>query len=332
MVPVNKPFIVPGGRFREFYYWDSYWVINGLLLSEMHSTVRGMLENFLEMVKVYGFVPNGGRIYYNGRSQPPLLTLMVKSYVDATGDYDFLNEAFPLLEKEFKYWQNNHGVSVNGHRLYVYKEKSCGPRPESYSEDVMTANGCATDVERENLYSEIKAAASSGMDFSSRWYVTENGTNQGELKDLKTRSIVAVDLNAWMYDVAKSLAYLSVKSGNSTLMGRLKSMYYEEEAASIKSAVDQVLWDDEVGSWLDYDLNNQKRRNYFVASNLVPLYVECYDTNKKQHISDKILNYIKTNNLDSFVSLPNTLFANEHGQQWDYPNVWPPMQVKPSLY
>lgn len=36
-------------------YWlllrDSYWVMEGLLLSEMASTVKGMLQNFLDLVK-----------------------------------------------------------------------------------------------------------------------------------------------------------------------------------------------------------------------------------------------------------------------------------------
>ncbi len=39
LVYVPNPFIVPGGRFREFYYWDSYWVIQGLLISQMNQTV-----------------------------------------------------------------------------------------------------------------------------------------------------------------------------------------------------------------------------------------------------------------------------------------------------
>lgn len=35
IIYVDNPVIVPGGRFLEFYYWDSYWIIRGLLLSEM---------------------------------------------------------------------------------------------------------------------------------------------------------------------------------------------------------------------------------------------------------------------------------------------------------
>lgn len=291
----------------------------------MYSTVRGMLENFLNIVREFGFVPNGGRIYYSGRSQPPLLTPMVRAYCDATGDYQFLHEALEVLEMEFNYWKKNHVVDVQGHSMYVYIEQSCGPRPESYYEDTVTASCFDGDMDREKLYSQIKAAACSGMDFSSRWYI-KNGTNQGELVDLKTRSIVAVDLNAWMYYIAKSLAYLHRKNGKS-FMSEFKAILFDYDARTIKKAIDKVLWDEEVGCWQDYDLINKKRRIYFVASNFVPLYVECYDSDKRQHISDRIQHYIKTNNLDSFVSLPNTLFACDNGQQWDYPNVWPPMQV-----
>lgn len=82
--------MIPGGRFRETYYWDSYWIVKGLLISGMHETVKGMLLNFLLMVDTIGLVPNGGRIYYEKRSQPPLLAPMVELYVNVTGDVEFL--------------------------------------------------------------------------------------------------------------------------------------------------------------------------------------------------------------------------------------------------
>jgi alpha,alpha-trehalase len=136
IIYVQHPVIVPGGRFREFYYWDSYWIVRGLLLSEMHSTVRGMLENFLSLVKKYGFIPNGGRIYYSRRSQPPVLIAMVKSYLDATKDIGFLSENIGTIEEEFQYWMKNHSVIVvkDGKRysLARYSAPSSGPRPESY--------------------------------------------------------------------------------------------------------------------------------------------------------------------------------------------------------
>lgn len=83
MIAVPNPVIVPGGRYREYYYWDAYWIQIGLLHSEMFATVRGMLENFFSLIDRFGFVPNGGRIYYLGRSQPPLLAMMCQRYVEA---------------------------------------------------------------------------------------------------------------------------------------------------------------------------------------------------------------------------------------------------------
>jgi hypothetical protein len=77
--------VVPGGRFEESYYWDSYWIIRGLLICDMTETAWGVISNLLEDVTNFGFVPNGGRIYYLDRSQPPLLTLMIAEYLNHVG-------------------------------------------------------------------------------------------------------------------------------------------------------------------------------------------------------------------------------------------------------
>ena len=39
-----------GGRFREFYYWDTFWILKGLLFSEMYETARGVILNLAYMV------------------------------------------------------------------------------------------------------------------------------------------------------------------------------------------------------------------------------------------------------------------------------------------
>jgi len=135
MIYTSHPVIVPGGRFREFFYWDSYWIMKGLLLSEMNNTVKGMLENFIEMVNQLGYVPNGGRVYFR-RSQPPLLIPMMKLYLDATQNIDFLKSNMPALEKEFEFWMKNrlYTVQTNGksYQVFRYNVEYTGPRPESY--------------------------------------------------------------------------------------------------------------------------------------------------------------------------------------------------------
>lgn len=320
IIPVEHAVIVPGGRFREFYYWDSYWIIRGLLHSEMFKTARGMLQNFMSIVERFGFIPNGGRIYYSQRSQPPLLAGMIKSYVDFTKDDQFAIDSLKILEQEFKYWMNNNVVDVKGYNMAFYSDASSGPRPESYREDIETAESFATDEEKEEHYSELKAAAASGMDFSSRWYINENGTNEGNLVNLKTRFIIPVELNAILYWNAKIIQEFYMKANNID-----KMVEYGNIAKHILESIQAVLWNEEAGVWLDYDLINKKPRNYFVPTNLAPLWVKAYDIADTEKISAAVVEYIDNLGLDSYPGgVPNTLY--ETGEQWDFPNVWPPMQ------
>jgi alpha,alpha-trehalase len=113
-IPVNRTFVVAGGRFREPYYWDSFWIIEGLLRTKGSFTqiAENIIENFLDFVEDFGFVPNGARQYYLNRSQPPLLTQMVRIYVEYTQNYTILERALPLLEKEHEFWMNNRTVTL----------------------------------------------------------------------------------------------------------------------------------------------------------------------------------------------------------------------------
>ena len=52
-----------GGRFREQYYWDSFWILEGLLESELYGIANDTLQNFMDELDTIGFIPNGGRIY-----------------------------------------------------------------------------------------------------------------------------------------------------------------------------------------------------------------------------------------------------------------------------
>ncbi|XP_073844790.1 trehalase isoform X2 [Musca autumnalis] len=320
IIPVDKPVIVPGGRFIEFYYWDSFWIIRGLLYSQMTHTARGMLENFMSIVRRFGFIPNGGRIYYAQRSQPPLLAAMIKSYVEFTNDTQLAVESLEVLEHEFEYWMNNHTVQARGYNVCAYGGISPGPRPESYSEDIETAKAFATDHEKEEHYAELKAAAESGMDFTSRWFINDQGEQKGDLTHLKTRSIVPVELNAILHWNAKIIAEFSRLAGNTA-----KAEEYEMKAAKILEAIEAVHWNEEAGVWLDYDLINNKPRNYFVPTNLAPLWTKSYNLSDTEKISKSVLQYIEKLELDKYPGgVPNTFYRT--GEQWDFPNVWPPMQ------
>lgn len=71
LIPLPYPYVVPGGRFRELYYWDSYFTMLGLEADGHHDLVLDMLKDFVFEIDCYGHVPNANRTYYLSRSQPP---------------------------------------------------------------------------------------------------------------------------------------------------------------------------------------------------------------------------------------------------------------------
>ncbi|XP_076764889.1 trehalase [Xylocopa sonorina] len=323
LIYVDNGFIVPGGRFKEFYYWDSYWVIEGLLLCDMYETAKGMIDNFVYMVDRYGFVPNGGRIYYLMRSQPPLLHLMVSKYLDFTRDYNYLRRIIPMLDKEFAFWQQRRMINVrkNG-RMYKmghYVVDSPRPRPESYKEDYNMAQNLDPGSQ-DFFYNNIKAGAESGWDFSNRWCIGDKKDGMLSLLNISTQHIVPVDLNAILQQNARLLSEFHTLLGNNW-----KSQYYAKVAGQLQTAIDSVLWNEEVGIWLDYDMKNQKSRNMFYPSNLAPLYTRSYQRHRREQYALSAVKYLVSQNIDSFFGgTPTSL--NHTGEQWDFPNAWPPLQ------
>jgi alpha,alpha-trehalase len=94
----------------------------------------------------------------------------------------------------------------------------------------------------------------------------------GTLLDICTEDIIPVDLNSFLYWDAALLAKFYHMLGNPT-----KALYYNYVAEQWKAAVTAVHWSDKVGTWLDYDILNNKSREYFYPSNLAPLWTFCYD-------------------------------------------------------
>lgn len=227
LIYTPKPFVIPGGRFREFYYWDSYWILRGLILSEMHETCRNMIENYLYLVDNFGFIPNGGRIYYTDRSQPPLLCKMLEDYIKATHDIEFLFAAVPTLEKEYFFWVNERMITVEKgskkYKMFHYGSDSHTPRPESYREDYDWAQ-VLPKGKKAKFYNEVRAAAESGIDFSGRWWVP-SWQSDPPFTDIHTTYIIPVDLNSYMHMNANILAKFYEMIGV-----KYKQEYYLKEA------------------------------------------------------------------------------------------------------
>lgn len=327
LIPVENGFIIPGGRFKEFYYWDSYWIIKGLLLSNMYNTAKGMIKNFVSFVDNYGFIPNGGRVYYLMRSQPPLLTYMVQTYVDVTQDYKFVEEILPSLDREFEYWEKKKTVNVpfkgKNYVMARYYVEDEGPRPESYREDYKLAKNLNKKEDKKELYENLKAGAESGWDFSSRWFISSSNLGQNvqrNISNIATKYIIPVDLNAYLQRNAKRLSKFHAKFGNF-----IKSRYYQQIAMRYQVGIQTLLWNEKDGIWYDYDMLHKRQRNIFYPSNFAPLYTRSYNIENRVMYAKRALNYIRTKNITSFLGgIPSSL--DDTGEQWDFPNAWAPLQ------
>ncbi|STM24383.1 periplasmic trehalase [Escherichia coli] len=98
LLPLPEPYVVPGGRFREVYYWDSYFTMLGLAESGHWDKVADMVANFAHEIDTYGHIPNGNRSYYLSRSQPPFFALMVELLAQHEGDAA-LKQYLPQMQK-----------------------------------------------------------------------------------------------------------------------------------------------------------------------------------------------------------------------------------------
>ena len=321
LIVVPNPFIAPGGRFREYYYWDSYWIVRGLLICGMKDTVKGMIDNFIHLVKTYGFVPNGGRIYYTNRSQPPFLIPTVELYLKHTGDTNYVKSVLNDLEKEYEFWRQNRTVEIEisprrKYSLSIYAADMDTPRPESYYEDVRTAQ-TVPDAEKPTLYQDIASAAESGWDFSTRWY-NGTGPGKGSMSSMRTRQIVPTDLNSVLFYCEKLLEKFSRLAGS-----KQKADQYKSYAEARRVAIEAVLWDEKRKIWLDYDRQLKNKQEDFYAASVVPLWAGVHQGDETRE--KNVLRTLKRIQILNFPGgFPTSLFAS--GQQWDFPNAWPPLQ------
>ncbi|KAL5519820.1 hypothetical protein ACEPAG_1480 [Sanghuangporus baumii] len=342
LIPLNHTFVVPGGRFREQYYWDSYWILRGLIESRLFDVVNATLQNFMDELQRFGFIPNGGRIYYLNRSQPPLFTRMVSDYVAASNDTSILARALPLAELELAWWHTNRTVNVTSpytnqtYEVYRYAANNSAPRPESYLTDYETANGPdiptpLDEFQRSDLYAELASGAETGWDYTARWTKDPfaGGTNDTNplLRTLNVRGTVPACLNSILYKAHLLLADLyKLSSSSQNTDARERAVTHTAAAGELRSAILDLLWDSSKFAFYDFNLTSNARNSFFSAAHFYPFW--------NGIIPDEVLKN-ETAAFGAFASInmvlkkyngtfPTTFL--ETGLQWDAPNSWPPHQ------
>jgi len=323
LVPLPHAYVVPGGRFREVYYWDSYFTMLGLVESGRVDLVRSMLDNFAHLARTVGHVPNGNRSYYLSRSQPPFFAAMVGLYARAADTARALGY-LDALEAEHAFWMEGaERVAPGGaHRRVVrlpggallnrYWDDRPEPRPESYREDFALARTVPAG-RREALHREVRAAAESGWDFSSRWM-----RDSRDLRTLETTELAPVDLNSLLYHAERTIAALRRsrgRPGDAEAAARFDGLAEARRTALLAAAYDPA-------SGYFYDVrwrSGERVADRPTLAAAAPLYFGLATAEQGRRTAARLeRDFLRAG---GFVT---TGIAS--GQQWDAPNGWPPLQ------
>jgi len=323
LIPLPNAYVVPGGRFREVYYWDSYFTMLGLVLSGRTDLVRSMLDNFAYLVETVGHIPNGNRTYYLGRSQPPFFAAMVGLYARATDTTRALRY-LDALDAEYAYWMAG-ADSVRPGQAYRrvvmvkpgvvlnrYWDDAPGPRPEAFREDFEIAQSLP-DTARDRFYRNIRAAAESGWDFSSRWLRTPS-----DLKSIEATELIPLDLNGVLYDAERTIAALHAfrrQPDDSAIAARLT-----RQAERRRTALIAASYEPRDGYFYDVRWRTMRRvtdRPTLAVASL--LYFGLPSAAQAANVARR---------LERDFLAPGGFVTTRirSGQQWDSPNGWAPLE------
>ncbi|HIC8645784.1 trehalase [Elizabethkingia meningoseptica] len=317
LLKLPKPYIVPGGRFNEFFYWDSYFIMLGLQASGRVEMIKNIVENCSYLIQNFGFVPNASRTHFLSRSQPPYFSLMLDLLAESTGSEELYKTYYSTLEKEYKFWMDGEEELKNdfavkrviktkeGGILNRYYDSENTPRPESYLIDIEDAENASG----EEFYRNIRSACESGWDFSSRWFA-DNST----IQTIETLNLAEVDLNCLLWHLENTLTKASA-------LQELKDQeaYYSHRAESRRKLIDQYFWDNEAKIYRDYNFKKHSHTSSEHIATLYPLYLGVASKEQAKAVSETIAGKFLYQG-----GLVTT--TKETGQQWDLPNAWAPYQ------
>ena len=318
LLPLRYPYVVPGGRFSEIYYWDSYFTMLGLEADGRHDIATDMIRNMASLIDRYGHIPNGNRTYYLSRSEPPFFACMIDLMAKRDGTQAYLTY-LPELQREYEYWMEGEAALAPGgaHRHIVrlsdgtvlnrYWDDRDVPRDESYREDVETAKASGRPLAE--IYRDLRAGGETGWDFSSRWL--GDGRTLGTIR---VTQLLPIDLNSLVAHMEQTLAHAYALKGDAA-----QAAHYRARAATRIAAIRRLMWDEPTGTFTDYVWTDSKRTGQVTAATVVPLFFHLATPGQAGRVADTIRSQLlKPGGM--------TTSLQRNGQQWDGPNGWAPMQ------
>ena len=320
LIALPNPYVVPGGRFSEQFYWDSYFIMLGLATDGRWDMIDGMLKNYCHMIRKFGFIPTANRTYLLSRSQPPFFSQMVRLLARHKGRR-VLIEYLPYLLLEYRFWmKGRRKLGPTEHKAFArvvempdglllnrYYDNKVTPRPESLREDVETAAEAA-DRQSDRLFLHLRAAAESGWDFSSRWFA-----DPANIRTIHTADIIPVDLNCLLYQLETTIA-----EAYQLLVQPLAARKYHAAAERRVRAINDYCWDDKAQFFVDYNFHHGRPTGQLSLAAVFPLYAKIASTKQAAAVAKKLeQDFLKAGGLVTTLT--------DNGQQWDSPNGWAPL-------
>jgi alpha,alpha-trehalase len=317
LIPLPHPYVVPGGRFREVYYWDSYFTALGLIASGKAKLVENICDNFAYLIENIGFIPNGNRVYFATRSQPPVFALMVDLLATKI-DVRYIPKYISAVEKEYKFWMQGistlHGAT--GHIVELgpdevlnrYFDTETLPREELFWLDEELAQDLPP-ADQPQFHQDMRAGAESGWDYSSRWFADHH-----HLKTICATQIIPIDLNSLLYIYETKLSNWYQKLQQPEL-----SHLYSQLAAKRQQLLYKYNYHHDHGYFMDYNWHTKQQPPILSLAGVFPLFARLATPEQAHCVAEKISNdFLFPGGL--VTSLENT------GEQWDYPNGWAILQ------
>ena len=301
-IPLPYAFNVPciSVHFQNLFYYDTYFLNRGLIALGDIQQAANNVNDALFLVDRLGFVPNSNRLDMTNRSQPPYLCMMVKDVYDATGNKEWLKTAYPLISKEYEFWitkrSTTYGLSRHHHDatpvyladFYEHLKKVRLP---------LTAT---TDEEKISIAGHRLAEAEAGYDFTPRF-------------DGRCSDFIPVDLNSNLY------LYEVTMSGFASMLENGESKLWMDRATERKQRINELLWNEKRGMYLDYDMKNERPSDITSIATFQPLWTGCASVKQAKRVKE----HLKLYEYDHGV-VPCEAAVHDFIYQWDYPNTWPP--------
>lgn len=304
LIGMPYPYTAPCAEdmFISMYYWDTYFTNLGLINIEMAQQAKYNVDNMLYLVEKYGFMLNGNMTRYLNRSQPPFLCFMVKDVFEYFGDVAWLEGAYKTLCKEYDFWQTNRR-SANGLNFYGnFKAINQAVENEYCNAFKQRSGGYTTDdvLERKKIANTFMTFCESGWDCCSRFGF------EGEFYNPVCLNSLLYGFEKIMFDFAK-------------ILGKEEKADWSRKARFRKAKMKKLLWNEKEQLFMDYNFKENRHSPVKSVASLYPMFVKLCDGVKgeKQLLEDLTLKYgIACSVKDNY----------RFSLQWDYPNVWAPLQ------